>query len=168
MVFGIVAFVEQRTHIPMALVTAASLLAGCASYVNTSAYGPALESEAEIEAYFSGNMLKNVVGGGMYFSPDGTLLSVETRIDQVSVGRWSVQKGAEPKLCMSAQQGAYIFNGETQEFAMDGYCYGVAPLPDGTTRMDATGNPDFVTGRLVEGFPMAARFNEISDRAGLK
>ena len=151
-----------------ALLCAALAVKGCTTYVDTDDFGPALTSTEEIEQYFSGNTLRNVVGGATYFAEDGTMHSVETRIDQVASGAWSVRGGRTPKLCMGRQTGAYAFAGEIRAFSMEGFCYAIRPRPDGTTRMDATGNPDFITGRLVVGFPMASRYNDLRRKLGLE
>ena len=148
-------------------ITALLILSGCTAYVDTGEFGPKLKSAEEIEAYFSGNTLRNVVGGATYFAADGTLHSVETRIDQVASGEWSVRGGRDPKLCIGKQTGAYLFANEVRAFSMEGFCYAIRPQPDGTTRMDATGAPDFITGRLEVGFPLAARYTDLRRKLGL-
>ena len=151
-----------------ALFCVALAVKGCTAYVDTGAFGPALTSTEEIEQYFSGNTLRNVVGGATYFAEDGTMHSVETRIDQVASGAWSVKSGRTPKLCMGRQTGAYAFANEVRDFSIEGYCYAIRPQPDGTTRMDATGNPDYITGRLVAGFPLASRYNDLRRKLALE
>ena len=103
----------------------------------------------------------------MYFAPDGKLVTVETQIDQLSLGQWSVTPGVPSKLCLSPQRGAYVIGGELQEFAMDGFCYEVEPQPNGRTVMDARNAPEFLTGRLQRGFPLASRYEKLKRKLGL-
>lgn len=143
-------------------------LAGCGPMVATNATGTALTDADAIEAYVSGNTLRNTVGGGMYFAPDGRLVTVETQIDQLSLGQWSVTPGTPSKLCLSPQRGAYVLAGETQEFAMEGFCYAVEPQSNGRTIMDARGAPEFMTGRIERGFSLAQRYRKLKQKTGLQ
>ena len=157
--------------IPFSRLTAAVLAlvcAGCGPASLTDMDSAPLASSEEITAYVSGNTLRNVVGGGMYFAPDGKLVSVETQIDQLALGQWSVTPGTPSKLCLSPQRGAYVFGGEMQEFATEGFCYEVAPQRNGRAVMDARNAPEFVTGKMERGFSLAARYQKLKSKTGLR
>lgn len=140
-------------------------LAGCSTTPYTG--GTLVTEEAEVKRLISGYSF-NDANQGLYFSPGGQALGVQTSSQSISIGKWSIRSPVGvPVLCSTDDKAYKQFDGQTVSVDMVQACSSLYLQDDGSIILNIMGGGSQRLPQATKGWPKQTEFNALRRKLGV-